>query len=248
MILNWTTPPGGVQVIANQVHVWRAAIDQSLNRIDSLQKLLSEEEQKRAQRFVFQKDRNRFILARGLLRTLLGRYLEIGPEKVNFIYNSFGKPDLAEIKTEIRFNLSHSRNIILLAFTRNRHVGVDVEYIREDFAEMPIAERFFAPQEVAELQSLPDDQRTLAFFNCWTRKEAYIKAVGKGLSIPLDEFRVSLRPDQPAALLFNKKDNAETSRWRMETLDPGPDYVGAVAVDGQDWELNCWHWTFPEQD
>jgi len=159
-------------------------------------KSLVPDERQRAERFRFERDRRRFIVAHGVLRDILGRYLKCSPAQVSFSYNQYGKPALAQESEAIglRFNMSHSHEVALYALTRAREVGVDVELLREDFASLEIAERFFSRSEVALLNSLAPELRTDGFFNCWTRKEAYIKALGEGLSHPLDRFAVSLAP------------------------------------------------------
>jgi 4'-phosphopantetheinyl transferase len=173
-------------------------------------------------------------VGRGLLRIILGHYVEAPPEGLRFCYNPYGKPalDPTQDRGSLRFNLSHSGGRALYAVARGREVGVDVETIRTEFAGLAIAERFFAPAEVAVLRDLAPEHRTRAFFSCWTRKEAFIKARGKGLSIPLDTFEVSLAPGAPAALLATHDDRDEAARWTLFDLDPGPGFAGALAVEG----------------
>lgn len=155
------------------------------------------------------------------------------------------KPALAEDSDEsaIRFNMSHSHDLALYAVTRNRELGIDLEHIRKDFASHEIAQQFFSPREVARLRALPLSMQTKAFFNCWTRKEAYIKATGKGLSLPLHQFDVSLVPGEPTLLLSTRENPQEASRWTLRELKPGPGYVVALAVEGHDWRLDCWQWS-----
>jgi 4'-phosphopantetheinyl transferase len=142
----------------------------------------------------------------------------------------------------IHFNLSHSHRLALLAVARDREVGVDIEYLRVDVATEPLAEHFFSPQEVAALRALPDGLQAEAFFAAWTRKEAYIKARGRGLTSPLDQFAVSLSPGEPAKLLWVQGDDQEASRWSLRRLDPGPGYAGALAAESDDWALAFWQW------
>ncbi len=132
---------------------------------------------------------------------------------------------------------------MICAVTCGRDIGIDLEHLRSDLAELQIAEQFFSSQEVAVLCALPVEQQTKAFFNCWTRKEAYIKARGEGLSFALNQFDVQLAPGEPAALLRNRGDAREVSRWSLQELIPAPDYVGALAVEGHAWRLECWQWT-----
>jgi 4'-phosphopantetheinyl transferase len=142
----------------------------------------------------------------------------------------------------LSFNLTHSHQLALYAVTRRREIGVDLEYVRADFADEQIAERFFSPREVAALRTVPENLLKEAFFHCWTRKEAYVKAKGEGLSIPLDQFDVSLAPGEPALLLSTRDDPQEADRWSLQALFPGSGYVAALAVEGRTWRLKCWQW------
>ncbi|HEV7237210.1 MAG TPA: 4'-phosphopantetheinyl transferase superfamily protein, partial [Ktedonobacteraceae bacterium] len=143
----------------------------------------------------------------------------------------------------LSFNISHAHDLALYAFTYVRQVGVDVEYIRLNDDYEHLAQHYFSPYERTVLQTLPMEEKQQAFFQCWTRKEAYIKAKGLGLSLPLDLFDVSLRPNEPAALLQSRENPREAARWSLRELAPGAGYVGALAVEGKkDWQLHCWQW------
>lgn len=216
----------------------------SSQRVESLRRILTEDERRRADGFCFEEDRERFIAARGILRILLGRYLNLEPGRLNFCYGSHGKPALAEKSGEdtLSFNVSHSHRLALFALARGREVGVDVEYVRSDLELAEIAARFFSPQEAATLRSLPAEMRMEAFFACWTRKEAYIKARSEGLSLALDGFSVSLVPGEPAMLLNTREDPSEAARWTLRELKPGPGYAAALAAKGHGWRLVCRHW------
>ncbi len=229
---------------SDEIHVWRASLDQSESYVHRLQQTLVPEELRRAKRYYFDRDRMRFIISRGLLRTLLGCYLKTEPREVHFCYGPCGKPELAGQtgRDALSFNVSHSNGLSLMAITHGREVGVDIEHIRSDMPYESIAERFFSPRENAMLHSLPNNIKLTAFFNCWTRKEAYIKARGDGLSMPLDQFDVSLVPGEPASLLSIKDSIEETSRWSLQELHPGHGYVAALAVEGHSWDLKCWQW------
>jgi 4'-phosphopantetheinyl transferase len=224
------------------VHVWRAALDVPESQVRSLWDTLTADERQRAERFFFEKDRTHFVVARGLLRVLLGRYLRQDPPRLRFTYGPHGKPALATDPggVALRFNVSHSHGLALYAITRGREVGVDVERIRPDIAQEKIAERFFSPREVTVLRALPTPLQAPAFFACWTRKEAYIKAKGEGLTLPLDQFDVSLAPGEPAALLHTAWDPQEAAGWALHDLAPAPGYRAAVAVAGHAWRLACW--------
>lgn len=185
------------------------------------------DELERASRFHFDKHRNSFVIARGFLRHVLSRYFDTEPDALRFSYSEYGKPAL---DGTLYFNLSHSHRVALLAITEDRQIGVDVEHIRADFATEEIARRFFSHLEVESFNSLRTEEQVAAFFRCWTRKEAFIKATGKGLSQPLDKFDVTLAPGVTAALLRVDEDDA--SRWSMSDIDAGSDYAGALVVEG----------------
>lgn len=241
----WQPAPHPPSLTNDEVHVWRIALDVGAPLLSYLRKILAENEQQRADRFHFEKDRRHFTAGRGALRILLAGYLARRPEEVRFAYSNYGKPRLADEdnKGNLRFNLTHSHGLALLAVTRGREIGVDVERLREmQHDGEPLAERFFSPREAAVLRSLPTRLRREAFFRCWTSKEAYIKAQGKGLSLPLDQFDVSLHPDEPAALLATQHDPQEARRWSLRSLFPSEGYVAAVAVEGHVWRLWCGDW------
>ncbi len=235
----------GMPALADgEVHVWRAALDPEPVRVREFAGVLSRDERERAGRFLVERDRRRFIVCRGVLRTLLGGYLGVAPRSLRFRYGSHGKPALASGsgKHPLRFNLSHADEIAFFGVTLRREIGIDLEPLRAGFATDEIAERFFSPAEIASLRTLSRTDRPRAFFRCWTRKEAYLKARGDGLSLPLDRFDVSLLPAQPAALLCAPGDPQEASRWSLSDLPAGPGYVAAIAVQGRGWRLTCWRW------
>ena len=240
----WTAPARSLALEGDAVHVWRASLDSPGVSVPELSGVLAPDERDRAARFHFPRDRDRWIAGRGVLRFLLARYLGGRPERLGFAYGAQGKPALAttDAAAGLRFNVSHSAGVALYAVTRGRDVGVDVEALRADFATDEIAERFFSPAERQALRGLPPERRCEAFFACWTRKEAYIKARGQGLSLALDAFDVSLTPGEPAALLATRDDAAQAERWSLHALDPGPGFAGAVAVEGRGWALRRWQW------
>jgi 4'-phosphopantetheinyl transferase len=195
--------------------------------------------------FHFDKDRNHYIVARGTLRAILGYYLDLNPAGLRFCYGEYGKPMLVKETggESLRFNVSHSDGLALFAAARGRELGIDLERIRAGLSDERIAERFFSRGEVRVLRELPQHLQDEAFFNCWTRKEAYIKAKGEGLSMPLSDFEVSLVPGERAALLSTKRDPQEAARWLIRELFPAPGFVAAVAVEGSDWQLRCLEWS-----
>jgi 4'-phosphopantetheinyl transferase len=241
---SWCAPPETPTLGNNEVHVWRASLELPALRVQALRNDLSEEELQRAERFHSQRHRSHFVVARGLLRTILGRYLKVEPGRLLFQYGPKGKPELAVDpgRRALRFNVSHSHGLALYAVTQERDIGVDVEHVRPDVAAEKIAERFFSRGEAAALREVPAVVRQEAFYTCWTRKEAYLKAIGEGITLRLDQFEVSVTPGEPAVLLSINGDLKEASYWSLKGLDPGPGYVGALAVKGHGCDLRCWHW------
>ncbi len=215
--------------LGTEIHVWHAALDRDERDLARLQATLSADEKARADRFRFAKDKNHYTVARGLLRELLGNYLQEAPAGLEFSYGPHGKPSLAgkNASSGISFNLSHSFGLAVYAFARERDLGIDVERVQAESAGDDIARRFFSPREVSDLHALPAEARTEAFFLCWTRKEAYIKALGTGLYTPLDGFSVSLGPGQCAEFLAGVD-----SRWHIATFQPAQGYAAAVVYDG----------------
>jgi 4'-phosphopantetheinyl transferase len=233
----------------DEVHVWTASRDAPDDAVEAFRALLNDDERRRADRFAFAHDRRRFAVSRGLLRTILGTYLDRPPGSLRFVANGHGKPGLdpnLNIDLPICFNLSHSGPWVVYALTLGRDLGVDIEQIRPEFGGFAIAERFFALGEIAELRALPEASRALAFFHGWTRKEAYIKAKGKGLALPLDEFEVAIGPGRPAALLATLPDPLEAARWSLVEIPAEPGYVAAVCVEGQGWTLRQGRWPVEE--
>ncbi len=239
-LYSWPSAPVKLKLEKNEVHVWFASLNIPPVQLKSLKLNLASDELDRAERFRFQRDRDHYIAAHGILREIISCYLKKDPSKLKFIYNGFGKPFLEKENENLSFNLSHSRDMALYAFTWGRKIGIDIECIRLDVVTDSTAEHTFSNGEVSVLRSLPEEIQSRAFFNCWTRKEAYIKAKGRGLSIPLDQFDVSLVPGEPARLMKTSWDASEPSRWKLEELNLSPQYVASLAVEGCDWHLKCW--------
>lgn len=240
--LSWPFPPSTPALSGTDIHVWAVPLDRPQRDVRSLARVLCAEELERARRLRFARVRDRFIVERGALRHLLGQYAVIEPGRLQFRYGLHGKPALTGDGGAVCFNVSHSQGVALVAVTRGRELGVDVERIRPMFAVDRIAERFFAAREAAMLRALPPSEKQVAFFLCWTRKEAYIKAVGDGLARPLDRFEVSVGSGQPAELLSVDGDPDEASRWSLHDLRPASGYVAALAVKGGCGKLGCWQW------
>jgi 4'-phosphopantetheinyl transferase len=217
-----------------QVHIWQADLQIGARRLDELFSVLTADERARAERFHFSRDRRRFIARRGYLRRLTARYLSSVPGDVHFSYSTTGKPFLTRDcgGEELSFNMSDSGEMAVYAFTlmeTSPNIGIDVEWIEPSVARERIAEHFFSSYEIATLRSLPAAEQIQGFFNCWTRKEAYLKALGDGLALPLDQFDVSLTPGEPAELL-RAAGGTNRSHWLLQELNIGCGYVAAVAI------------------
>jgi 4'-phosphopantetheinyl transferase len=243
----WSPPPAHWPLTDDEVHVWCSSLNQSPASLEQLSHTLSADEQQRAARFYFAKDRDRFIAGRGVLRAILASYLiNLKPSELIFHYSDRGKPSLES--SPIRFNLAHSDSLALYAISRGRELGVDLERMRPIPELEAIARRFFSAAETDCLLSLPATQRQEGFFNCWTRKEAYLKATGDGITVALDKFEVSLRPGEPAALLRDKLNPHEISRWSLGDLKPAPGYAASLVVKGQGAQIRCWQWVSRKLD
>ena len=236
MTEHWQQPRKLEPLAAGVVHVWQARLD----TYPSLSTFLSADEQARAERLRAQEVRERFVAGRSWLRSVLGRYLEAEPGQVCFRYGPQGKPQLPG--DGLRFNLTHSHGLALIAVGQDREVGIDVEAIRLVPDLEGLAARYFSPEEVRSLQQVPVERRTEAFFLCWTRKEAYVKATGAGLGQRLDRFTVSLIPGGPARLLDVADDPDELGRWSMHDLNPAAGFAAALVVQGQGCIPICQHW------
>jgi 4'-phosphopantetheinyl transferase len=234
------------ETLQNAIHIWRAELDVEAGVIKELYRVLSADELDRAARFVFEPDRAAFVAARGILRHILAGYLGFEPALLGFHYNDYGKPALAAgLSGGLTFNLSHSRGIAAVAVAHRRAVGIDVEAYAPDRADAAVARNYFSRREAARFCALPLDQQARGFFNCWTRKEAYIKARGMGLSIPLDSFEVSLTPDEPAALLRTDPPG-DSNDWRIQELDLGANYISALCAFGVGWTYQIFRWSWPD--
>ena len=236
----WPSPSDTLDLGIDQVDVWRVSLKLTADSVKLIESTLSMDERERASRFHFPADKDRFIAAHRSLRHILSRYVQCKPGELTFSVNQYGKPSLDNNK--LKFNLSHSGDFALIAVTQERKVGVDVERIRSDMEIEDIASRNFSKHEVSELMALPPEQRVTGFFNCWTRKEAYIKAHGLGLSLPLEDFDVSLTPNEPVILRATRPDQQEVARWTLLSLQVDPGYASAVAVEGKDMQLRLWNW------
>jgi 4'-phosphopantetheinyl transferase len=218
---------------AGEVGVWRVELDAEVPALAGYLGDLAPDERERAGRFHFERDRCRFVIARGVLRRLLAEALGSAPGEVAFRYGRHGKPELAggQAASRLRFNVAHSDGLALFALAWGRGVGIDVERVRSGIDGEGIARRFFSAHEVAALHALPAAVREQAFFRCWTCKEAYVKALGQGLSLGLDRFDVSLDPAAPVALLAHRGAPEAPSRWMLVDVAAAPGYAAALAVE-----------------
>lgn len=233
------TPP--LPLDQDEVHVWLADLSYRDHLSGQLASILSEDERKRAARFHFPRDAGRWIVSRVVLRSILGSYLGVEASAVRLCAGPWGKPELmASFQgPHLQFNSSRSDGLGLYAVARNRRVGVDIERLRPLPDLGAIAAQILSPRERQTLEELPYVDRGAAFFSCWTRKEAYIKALGEGLVHPLERFTVSLTPDGPLTLEGERSDSAEVARWSLSALAPIPGYAAALAIEGPPARLLC---------
>lgn len=240
-----THPP----LLPGQVHLWRLSLLADPEEVAEYGSLLSEDEQKRAGRFHFERDRRRYTVARGALRQLLAAYLRQDARSLRFAYGPQGKPSLspAEGAMPLAFNLSHSGEMAVFAFCLQGRVGVDIEERRALDDLRSLAASVFSQRELADLHSLSPDQQQSAFYACWTRKEAFIKAIGDGLSYPLARFDVSLLPGEAAQLLRVEGEPDPQTRWQMAAFLPRRGYAGTLVVEGEGASLSFWRCTGPTE-
>lgn len=240
----WAPGPDRPDLPDGVVDVWAASLEQAEEHIERFRKTLADDECARVVRFASQKLRDRYAVGRGLLREILSRYLEIAPAEVRFEYGPKGKPALSGecASSGIRFNVSHSETVFLCAVARGMGVGIDIEAIvpRADF--LKLAQRFFAATEAAEIRSLPEIEQLPAFYACWTRKEAYGKAKGSGLSIPLNKFKVTLLPGAPPTVVSSAVFPDDSAHWKLFDVSPHEEYAAALAVAPAEHEVTWRAW------
>ena len=239
----WLDPPSALLLPAGEVHIWRAGLDAPVVE-EQLSQVHSVDEIERASRFRFPRDRNRYLVGRAMLRSILARYLACAPGDLCFRYGASGKPMLADtFKGEtLEFNVSHSGEYAIYAVARDQKVGIDIEHMRVDMPYEQIAAQFFSPEENRHLRSLPESLRRTAFYFIWTRKEAYVKARGEGLSLPLDRFDVLTPEPYPAFTPFLIRDVVVESPWSVQDLEAFADYASSLVIEGAFPLLYCWQW------
>ncbi|MGH9968807.1 MAG: 4'-phosphopantetheinyl transferase family protein [Pyrinomonadaceae bacterium] len=238
--MNWAMAQELPSLATDDVHVWLLRLDEYVVHFEWFLQTLAPEDLEKLCRFHFQKDREHFAVARVMAKTILGGYLNVAVQEVHFRYNAFGKPALVDPgPKDLRFNLSHSNDLALLAVVCGREVGIDLEYQRAEIANEDIARRFFSASEVESLARLPKDLQFEAFFKYWTCKEAYIKGIGTGLSFPLDKFTVSLNPLGAHKRLEVAGNEEETTRWMFWDVSPNSQYAAAVVAEGSGLSLGA---------
>ena len=242
----WKFPPENLHMENRELHVWRGALGFEKEMVNHMEEVLSEEEKTKARRFYFQEGHMQYVATKFMLRCLLGEYLNIAPRLLEFSYNEYGKPCLAQKFNApgINFNLSHSSGLSLVSVALGMETGVDIERINEDIDFMEISEKFFSGNEKRKLALLSGEARTAAFFKCWTRKEAYLKARGLGICSDISSFEVSLCPDEPAALLGPCDSAGDIAMWLLLDIDASEGYAGAVAVDGEPASIGYFDFSF----
>lgn len=234
--VNWLSPAHDLRLKGDEVHLWKVRLDMTAHNTGEFLGLLNQEEQNRAKQFIFEKERNRFTTARGILRCLLAGYLGCSAKDLEFSLGPSGKPALRD-NFSLRFNLTHSNGLILYAFSLGRELGIDVEEQLKESTNPEIVARYFSTNEQAEFFALPPTAQEEAFYSGWTRKEAYLKARGDGLQATLKNFDVSLNPEQPLTLRSEDSD-----RWGMHSFCPEPGFVAALVVEGGNCKLCFWKW------
>jgi 4'-phosphopantetheinyl transferase len=229
---------------SREVHVWRAHLDQRADSLAQLARTLSLAERERAAQFHHPRDRDRFVLRRGVLRTILGRYLAVGPGDVRFSCGRYDKPFLDRYYHDrpLNFNVAHRRGFALYAVTSRSAVGVDIEYVEPVSDLEDVAAQFFSERELQVLHLVPESARLLAFLRLWTMKEAYLKALGEGLMRPPNQVDVYLDSSRTTALQEIEGHTVESGLWRIETVVPAPGYIGAVVAEAGDWRIRWLDW------
>ena len=232
--LNWLPAPKKLDLLLNDVHIWRINLNSSELQLQSFQETLSSDEIARAERFYFPEHQQRFVAGRGSLRAILGQYLGIDPKQVEFEYQPRGKPLLGAKFADqgLLFNLSHSQDLALLGVSYQHQIGVDLEYVRTMSDLEGLAKRFFSAREYEYLRLFSHEEQQQIFFRYWTCKEAYLKATGDGL-MQLEEIEISLTQNQPSQLLVSED-------WSLRELTPADNFAAAVVVAGSYVNLHCW--------
>ncbi len=244
----WLPPPANINLGPSSLAIWSIRLDQAKSITAGLESLLSASEKETADRFHIERNRSRYIVAHGRLRQILSRYADTAPEQLAFGHGAHGKPFLSQDcrGDSVRFNLSRSQEIGLCAVAYGQEVGVDVEWVRPLNGMEPLVHRFFSPMEIADWHEVDESQKLETFYHYWTCKEAFVKARGDGLTLPLNQFDVAFSPSAPPRLARIQGDATEAANWHLQTLTPATGYRAAVALPGLHWQVDCWRW--PESD
>lgn len=241
----WSTPPASVRPADHEIHIWRALLDRKPDEQAHLARTLSAEEWERAERFLFARDRHRYITRRGLLRTILAAYTDTAPHALQFWYGPYGKPALVQAQgmPTINFNMSDSQGLALYAITGDRQVGVDLEWHRPLTTDVErMLTSVCSEREMVSLRACPRWRWKEAFFICWARKEAYLKAIGEGLNRPPETVEVTLTPWETARLIAVDGNYQDTARWSYLEVAPVANYTSALVIEGYTEQLTCWAW------
>lgn len=239
---SWDRPPANLELSVNHIDIWRTALDLPRQQIDKYASVLSPDELARVERFKLERKQREYIISRGLLRRVLSHVLKQDPSLFEFEYSDHDKPHLAVNRhgKPVQFNLSHSHEQTLIAVTLEHLIGVDVEYVRRNVEFKKLAARFFSAQEARDLSTYTEDNLPPAFFACWTRKEAFVKALGDGIAFGLSEFSVSVDPFDREVALTTHWDPDAASTWSLINIPAGPDYMAALAVAGRNLNIRYW--------
>ncbi len=239
----WQTTPRDLEISSTHVDVWLTSTDPGEEQVQKYKKLLSATEIARADKFVPGHKRREYIITRGVLKQVLSRVTGLDASGLDFSYGDHGKPylDINRAGKNIAFNVSHSHGMALVAITLGGRLGVDVEKIRPELDWLDLAERYFSASEYQALSKCPNDSSLMSFFTCWTRKEAFVKAVGDGIARGLSEFDVSIDPDESAGLLNIRWQGEDAAEWSIKNIPIHGDYVAALAVDRPDCLVRLWH-------
>lgn len=230
--MTWPFPPAGLELKGDEVHVWSASLELGEKQLRNLESTLSDDERARAARLRIPAVRRQVVASRGILRSILSRYLGTHPRSLEFAYGPYGKPHLRNRPDTLNFNLSHSHGLALYAVSHERSLGIDLEKIQPHLPYLELAGHFFAASERAALRALPTELQPQVFFAVWTHKEAYLKALGTGLFSSPQQFAVIFERGQPTLLQSSVETSLGANRWSFEALSPHPEYVAAVAVAG----------------
>jgi len=223
------------QIGVDSIHLWDIALDDTTHSLEDYRSILSDQERERANRFSFPELKRRYIIAHACLREILAGYIDVEPRSVAFTTNAYEKPSLVEHpgKPDIHFNLSHSLDIAVIGIVKNRRIGVDVEWVKSRKDHMKIAERYFSPGEIAALKRIKNEQTVQAFIQLWAGKEAFIKARGDGMSLPLNQFSLERLIEHPGKISCKVELPGDTTAWFVYPIKLITGYLGAVAVEGE---------------